>query len=266
MKGLYKMFTYDPRFYYIDGDYIYEKFKAWYKHKNDLKSYDTQIKLYKNGVIKIKHYKEPIILNAHAKINRSDNGNIQRQNEVNNLTKTRIYDLAMQNEFNFFITLTFNSEVIDRYNFKETSKKVRKFMNNYSRIDPEYKYLIVYETHKDGAWHYHGLIYIKNESVLKDSGHKDKKGNIIYNWRKWNYGFSTVTKINNNERVARYIMKYITKQPRFTKGLRKYYHSNNLEMPIIIKDNIHNLNMFKFDDKKYETEISIGYEYNINDK
>ena len=88
-----------------------------------------------------------------------------------------IYKLACNNKpWDYFVTFTFNSDKVDRYNFSEVSKKLSKWIDN---IKQKYGckdmgYIIVPEKHKDGAWHFHGLF--KNcdnlnfiDSVLKTS-------------------------------------------------------------------------------------------------
>lgn len=189
---------------------------------------------------------------------------LKRQQKVrDNLIKTKekIYDLANANEWNYFVTLTFSSEVCDRYSFDVTSKKIRKFMNNYkNRYDNCLKYLLVHECHKDGAYHYHGLLYLSNLDTLVDSKHKTKKGDKIYNWHSYKLGFSTVTDIKDFEAVKYYILKYIDKdiEKDYVKGQRRFYYSANLNKPTIESHFDYDVSNF---DVVYESEYSLGYEF-----
>lgn len=175
-------------------------------------------------------------------------------------TKEKIYDLANANEWNYFVTLTFSADKCDRYSFNQTSKKVREFFKNYrQRKDKAMKYLIVHETHKDGAYHYHGLLQLNNLDTLKNSGHSTRKGQIIYNWHSYKLGFSTVTEIDNLDASRWYITKYLDKDmdKDYVKGQRRFYYSQNCVKPT--KDVAFNYNVDGFD-FCYETEYSVGYE------
>lgn len=74
-------------------------------------------------------------------------------------SKKQIYYLARSNVWEWFVTLTLDGKKIDRYDFENASKKVRKWFENIKRRKaPDLYYLIVPEQHKDGAWHFHGLL------------------------------------------------------------------------------------------------------------
>jgi len=47
-----------------------------------------------------------------------------------NRAKNTVYNYARGNMWDWFITLTFNQEKVDRYNYDECSKKLRKWLNN----------------------------------------------------------------------------------------------------------------------------------------
>lgn len=175
-------------------------------------------------------------------------------------TKENIYDIANCNDWNYFITLTFSSEKCDRYSFEETSKKVRKFFNNYkNRYDKELKYLLVHECHKDNAYHYHGLLYLSDDSYMVDSTKRDNKDRVIYNFQKWKNGFSTATKIDDLDACRNYILKYIEKDidKDYVKGQRRYYYSQNCLKPT--REVALDYSVFGMD-LAYESKYSIGYQ------
>lgn len=194
-------------------------------------------------------------------INKKTLENIQR-------ARNTIYDIAISNEWNYFITLTYSAEKCDRYSFVETSKKVRKYLNNfknYHKIDcPNFKYLIVHEMHKDGAYHYHGLIYLDDDATMSNSGKRTKKDQPIYNWTKWTNGWSTATKIDNVDACCNYITKYVTKSisEEYTKGQRRYYYSQNCKKPVINRYIIDDNELVNYD-CTYKTDISSGYETDL---
>lgn len=244
---------------------------------------DSIVKIYPNGLLKVKKTKFKFDVGSKPRTDyiTSDNSeygkyrdmlrdaDYQEQREMyktekakDNMIKTKekIHDIANSNDFNYFITLTFKSDKVDRFSFNETSKKVRKFMNNYkNKIDSELKYLLVHECHKNGAYHYHGMLYLSDRTKLVDSTKRDKNDEIIYNWQSWKNGFSTCTEIRNLNATRNYILKYIEKDidKDYVKGQRRFYYSQNCFKPqkeVCLDYPTHNLEL------SFETRYSVGYE------
>lgn len=152
-----------------------------------------------------------------------------------NRAKQKIYDIARANNWEYFITLTFNSDIVNRYDYSSCSKKLKDWLGNTKkRINHDFKYLIVPELHKDGAFHFHGLIANCDGLKIDESGHYDKKGNPIYNINSYGLGFTTATRVQQNEAVTKYITKYTTKELiENTKNKKRYWASRNCDLPII---------------------------------
>lgn len=151
----------------------------------------------------------------------------------------RVFDYSYCNEgvFDLFITMTCDGTKVNRYDIDKVYwDKLRHFLDN--RVQRKgLKYIIVPELHKDGAVHFHGLI---NSSAvqLKDSGHQIQKRGLsykkhIYNITDWKIGFTTAVRLSGDqENVAKYITKYITKQTSGGMiGGRYYYHGGQLLQP-----------------------------------
>lgn len=153
-------------------------------------------------------------------------------------SKNMIYKLAFNNKpWDYFVTFTFNSDKVDRYNFSEVSKKLSKWIDN---IKQKYGckdmgYIIVPEKHKDGAWHFHGLFKNCDNLNFIDSGIKDNQGRVIYNISNYKFGFTTATKLSDIDKAVSYILKYISKDlfGDNLKGKKRYWRSKNLEMPAV---------------------------------
>lgn len=151
-----------------------------------------------------------------------------------NRTKQKVFEYARCVAWEWFVTFTFAPDKIDRYNFSECSKVIRKWLNNQRRNAPDLKYLIVPERHKDGAFHFHGLLADVGTIKFTDSGHVAKSKEPIYNMPKWANGFTTATRVTNIRSVSKYVGKYITKDLCcLTKGLQRYFVSSNLPKPEI---------------------------------
>ena len=158
--------------------------------------------------------------------------------------RSRIYEIAMCNEWSHFITGTLDGSKYDRYNLSAFQKDLTIFIRN-QRKDakaPNLKYLIIPEQHKDGAWHFHGLLNGLNPSMLSEFGPDvPKKIRSQYrNYRAYSkkFGFCSVGEIKNQEAVAAYITKYISKDMAKTNiglGNHLYYCSLGLNRAEIIK-------------------------------
>ena len=149
-----------------------------------------------------------------------------------NRTKNKIYTYARCVKWDWFVTFTFSNEKTDRYDYDECSRLVRRWLNNQRRNAPDLQYLVVPEQHKDGAWHFHGLLANTGSMKFSDSEKKDKKGNRIYNMSKWSNGFTTATAVTDIYKVSKYVGKYITKELcEMTKGKQRYFVSQNMPNP-----------------------------------
>lgn len=149
-----------------------------------------------------------------------------------NRTKNKIYTYARCVAWEWFVTFTFSPEKVNRYDYTECSRLVRRWLNNQRRNAPDLFYLIVPEQHKDGAWHFHGLLSNTGNMKFSDSGKKDRTGKAIYNMATWSNGFTTATAVTDVHKVAGYIGKYITKDLcSATHGKQRYFVSQNMPEP-----------------------------------
>ena len=136
-------------------------------------------------------------------------------NEIYNITRSNIWD--------YFITLTFNPQRVNRYDFDSVVEAAGKYFNFLRKeFDNDIKYFLVPEKHQDGAWHIHGLVASDKVQIV-DSGHIDKKGRVIYHMPHYIYGFSDATRVSNNFAACSYMTKYVTKDLCFDTMYRNRY-------------------------------------------
>lgn len=141
-------------------------------------------------------------------------------------SKSRIFELALCNEFKYFCTFTQDEKLRDRFDLKEFRKDLAQLVRNLNRNRSEenkIKYLLIPEQHKNGAWHLHGLLQGITPDDLREFTLKEKlperirkqiaKGVKIYDWTRYRkaFGFFTCTKIESQTACAKYITKYISK-------------------------------------------------------
>lgn len=174
----------------------------------------------------------------------SDTGEIRTEKSINhsnyvskNRTINKIYEYAFSNSWDYFLTFTFAPDKVNRYDYDECYKKISKFMQNFkNRKCSSLKYLLIPEMHKDGAFHFHGLLSDIPDSFFVDSGLKSN-GYTIYNFNDYKLGFSTATKVSDTKRVSTYITKYITKELNInTKGKHRYLVSTNISKPNVTEE------------------------------
>ena len=152
-------------------------------------------------------------------------------------SKKMIYDVTRSNNWEWFVTITFDPEKVDSKNYEDCTKKLSQWLKDIrKRHCKDMKYIFVPELHKSGRYHFHGLISDCEGLEMTDSDHVDKKGKVIYNIGKYKLGFTTATKVQNSEAAEKYITKYVTKEMTATaKGKRRYWKSKNCSVPLVEK-------------------------------
>ena len=148
--------------------------------------------------------------------------------------------LLNMNDFDWFWTLTFDREKIDRTNEEAVFNCYKKYIHNLTRKYPGIKYMTFPERHEDNCFHFHMLVagITPKQMGLVNSGKvcchwatkkggiasreyfektkckyqlKDTDGETIYNITTFAYGFTTVSRIVSRERCNSYVKKYVEK-------------------------------------------------------
>lgn len=207
-------------------------------------------------------------------------------------TYKTVNDLIRANltKFDVFVTLTFaRKENAEKYNYdfeyvdnlkdlKEVTNSFVRFIDNLrkkiKRNGKELYYITVYERHKDGNYHFHMLMndigeeYLVNAPEFLDYDYKTKSRRRGLMLKDWKYGKSDYDKILDQERMASYLCKYLTKtmlnlseNDRDVKNLlnaKRYFPSRNLQRPIVsYRNDIPRL----IDEKKIEYADTYSTEY-----
>lgn len=159
-------------------------------------------------------------------------------------TKQTIIDYAKENScevpWDFFVTLTFDKEIVgDRDNYDVCCNYLKKWINNQKHQNPTLEYLFVVEKHKLGGYHFHGIVRNATNwklapAINPHSGKQIiKNGSRIYNLDNYKLGFTTISRIKNQDAVSVYISKYITKELIDIKNKKRYWCSKSLKLPKI---------------------------------
>lgn len=146
--------------------------------------------------------------------------------------RSRLRDLCMSNQWDFFVTLTLDKRRIDRYDMLQIVKALRVWLDNQVRRHG-LRYVLVPERHRDGAIHFHGFFAGGNLRPV-DSGHVDRCGHVIYNLDAWPLGFTTaIVPYGDYATAVSYVVKYIGKQGDKPAG-RWFYSGGALEQPRVV--------------------------------
>lgn len=149
----------------------------------------------------------------------------------------KIKQYILCNDFDFFVTFTVNQAFCNRYSYEETTEKMKKIMKKIQRKYKSFKYIYICEKHRDGAFHFHGVIlgYPENQLFLNKNGYFSIK-------EFENLGFNSVSKIKNKIACSNYITKYITKDCQHFINGNRYFCSRGLKKPekyeIILDDKV----------------------------
>lgn len=187
-------------------------------------------------------------------------------------TRIAMNMLLMMNDFEWFWTLTFDKEKIDRTNDKQVFNCYKKYINNIKHKYSTFKYMCFPERHEDNCVHFHLLVaglspkqmglvnsgkvcchwaMKKTDKNFEKLGYCSKEfyektkdqheltetdGEPIYNISNFAYGFTTVSRICSRERCNSYVKKYVDKALGSTEIFKKrFYYSSNLNIPSVVK-------------------------------
>lgn len=178
--------------------------------------------------------------------NYTEKGTVNTEKLQNNIVRSRslVREYGLCNPWEFFVTLTFNAQKVNRHDLNIIKKSLTQWLRDYrKKTGANVRYLLIPEQHKDGAWHLHGFIMglPRTELTAFQAGehlpdyirNKLEKGEQVYNWDAFahKFGYVTVEPIRDRERAVNYIMKYITKDLAYavTKlGAHLFYASQKL--------------------------------------
>ncbi len=158
--------------------------------------------------------------------------------------KSRILALGLCNQWDFFCTFTLDKQKYDRSDLKAWQKDFAQWIRNNRRItDQDFKYILIPEPHKDGAWHMHGLVRGYDWDSLSRFDPEVHPVKLVRKGYRYHpgilkrFGFNSYGKIKNQEAVTRYLLKYITKsmaEVNMELGNHLFYASQGLNSPELV--------------------------------
>lgn len=215
---------------------------------------------------KITLYKTPYTPYARNQIKKTKI--INRPNQEDSLqrsvrrSRALINDYVLCNEFDLFVTFTFDPRKVDRYNVESCYLKMQGWLWRTHRKYKDFKYVIVPEQHKDGAIHFHALISGYDGPLKKTNVIQNNKR--VYNLNAYRFGFTNAQYLDEDKQKAvAYLCKYITKDMVLINNRRRYWASKNLQKPITFRNKIFDLGLGRLINAQtmtYETDYNVIYE------
>lgn len=197
--------------------------------------YNVKRKIYPDGTEQFSYYEKPKMAGYEVGERKKTGLHVDRK-EIENASRAvrKVYDLARSNEFDWFVTMTFDKNEVDRFDYDSCADALKRFTDILRHNGN--KWVIIPEQHKDGAFHFHGLVsgtlpVTAARSPKTGRLLKDRNGNQIFNVDNFRFGHTTATKIGDRVRAATYLTKYLTKEISVPKGRKRYWASRGLNKP-----------------------------------
>lgn len=118
-------------------------------------------------------------------------------------TKRNIKEICLCNNFEYFCTITINSKYCDRFSLELSQEKLKKILHKIKRKNKDFAFILITEKHKDGAFHFHGMM--KNIPLYTN------KNGYLASVDLNELGYNSFSVIKNYNKCCNYISKYITK-------------------------------------------------------
>ena len=166
-----------------------------------------KFKISVNSIVRTKGIEKDNNFNAKCSVNDEKlESNLSR-------VKARLYEYAICNDWDYFVTLTLDNKKYDRTNLKKFVVDLRHYVNNYNKkYGLKIKRLFVPELHEDlECWHIHGFIMGLPENHLRKFTLREKlpqyisdklrQGHSVYEWvpYKEKFGYTVIEPIRNHE-------------------------------------------------------------------
>ncbi len=184
--------------------------------------------------------------------------NLERKTRNLIARRIRLTRKANLQDFNYFVTLTYNGEIHTEESFK---KKLKSTLGHFSSRKG-WRYIGVWERSPEKKrLHFHGIFYIpegtmpgllfeKSDFNFKSHRRQIAVQNTYFNE---NFGRSDFEKIEDKDRLGdamAYIMKYLEKSGEkivYSRGLPQYFISDVIEDDVVTKTGIEDKKLLLFD-------------------
>lgn len=150
--------------------------------------------------------------------------------------KGKILEYGLCNPWEYFVTLTIDSEKHDRADLQTYYRKFSQYLRDLrKKTGADIKYLFIPELHKDKKnWHMHGFIMGLPPGLIKPQ----PNGYLTWPAYQEKFGYISIDPLRNKAKATSYITKYITKELAFAvteRNAKLYYCSRGLKKAEVIQ-------------------------------
>lgn len=170
--------------------------------------------------------------------------------------KDSIFDIVYLNDWKYFLTITFDENIIDSHDVNSVIKPLKNWLEN-SVKRKGLQYVLIPEYHKKGGIHCHALTNdvfnvvdsgtrivphyskpvkletIRSKQICDKIGLSEDDLKIVYNVPEWRYGFSTaIETYGQPSQIAYYVTKYLTKDTKKIFGKFFWSSKNIVRKPV----------------------------------
>lgn len=217
--------------------------------------FDNEKSKYLTDKVEKKNYNQPefeeneTIENIHSIMN-------SRNRTIKNL-----YNIARSNNWDWFVTFTFDTKRINSTNYDTVMSEISSYMKGLRKKYKDMKYLLIPELHDDKIkYHIHGLVANVPDQCFEYLGFY--KGRHAYHLMNYRLGWDYHSKVEDNDKIVSYVTKYITKALMdSTKNKRRYIYSLNCDKAEEINVKVNDMNKL-FDKIKDHVTYSKTVEFN----
>lgn len=175
--------------------------------------------------------------------------NVEDKQEVERISlsrsRRRIREICFCNPFEYFVTLTVDSKNCDRFSLTDCQDRLRKICKKIKRGNKNFIYIFITERHKNGAFHFHGLVGGLSPSQIATNSNGYFEIPLFDD-----LGFNSLSKIKDYNKCCNYILKYITKDCVRNEHNQIYICSRGLKKP-----DHYEINSLDFIDWQYENDF-----------
>lgn len=148
--------------------------------------------------------------------------------------RSRIQELAFCNEWNCFVTFTLDPNKRDRYDIDEFEALTRHLKYVRRTRCPKLRFMLILESHKDGAFHGHAFMYLPADFIASEFI-TNSNGYLEWADISSRFGYMSIKPFDGSPAAVFYVMKYVTKDILPGRVLRT---SQGLKGAVVIASNV----------------------------
>lgn len=148
--------------------------------------------------------------------------------------RARIQELAFCNPWNCFVTFTLDPKKRDRYDIDEFEALTRHLKYVRQTRCPELRFMLILESHKDGAYHGHAFMYLPSDFIASEFC-VNSNGFLEWTDISSRFGYMSIKPFDGSPSAVFYVMKYVTKDILPGRVLRS---SQGLKGAVVVATNL----------------------------